>query len=58
MKMVAEYIEHALNFERMAAIETDPSLKADLVKQAVAYRKLAADRAKELSLQPPPMRKK
>jgi hypothetical protein len=29
MKMVAEYLEHALSFERMAAAENDPQLKAN-----------------------------
>jgi hypothetical protein len=45
MKMVAEYLEKALNFEQLAAAETDMALKANLLKQAAAYRKLAADRA-------------
>jgi hypothetical protein len=54
MKMIAEYLEHALQFERMAADEGDPQLKADLKRQAAAYRKLAAERAKKLGLQPPP----
>jgi hypothetical protein len=57
MKMVAEYLEHALNFERMAAAEDDPQLKADFEKQAVAYRKLATARAKELGMEPPSDRK-
>jgi hypothetical protein len=54
MKMIAEYLENALQFERMAAGEPDASLKADLERQAAAYRKLAAERAKRLGLQPPP----
>ena len=54
VKMIAEYLEHALQFERMAAEETNPELKADLDKQAAAYRKLAAERANKLGLQPPP----
>ena len=54
MKMIAEYLEHALQFERMAADERDATLKADLERQAAAYRKLAAERAKKLGLQPPP----
>jgi hypothetical protein len=54
MKMIAEYLEHALHFERMAADEGNPQLKADLKRQAVAYRKLASERAKKLGLQPPP----
>jgi hypothetical protein len=54
MKMIAEYLEHALQFERLAADERDPKLKADLSRQAAAYRKLAAERAAALGLQPPP----
>ena len=56
MKMVAEYLEHALNFERLAAAENDPVLKASLIKQAEAYRKLAADRALKEKLTPLPPR--
>jgi hypothetical protein len=51
--MVAEYLEHALSFERMAASENDPQLKANFEKQAAAYRKLATARAKELGMEPP-----
>lgn len=54
MKMIAEYLEHALQFERMAADETDPALKDTLAKQALAYRKLAAERAERLNLPRPP----
>jgi hypothetical protein len=54
MKMLAEYLEAALKFERMAAAETDPELKAHFEKQAQAYRKLAEKRAKEYGLKPPP----
>jgi hypothetical protein len=50
MKMVAEYLERAIEFEAMAAGEKDAKLKADLEKQAAAYRKLAANRAKEYNL--------
>jgi hypothetical protein len=50
MKMVAEYVEHALQFERLAAHESDVKLKADFEKQAAAYRKLAADRAEKLGM--------
>ena len=46
MKMLAEYLEKAIAFERMAADEKDTKLKADLEKQAAAYRKLAVQRAK------------
>ena len=52
--MIAEYLERALQFERMAADEKNPELKAQLEKQARSYRKLAADRAKKLGMQPPP----
>jgi hypothetical protein len=45
MKMVAEYLEKALNFEQMAATESSPELRARLLDQARAYRKLAASRA-------------
>jgi hypothetical protein len=50
--MVAEYLERALQFERMAAQEADPKLKASLEAQAVAYRKLAEKRAAERKLPP------
>ena len=53
MKMIAEYLEHALQFERLAAGEQNPSLKANLEKQAGAYRKLAGERAKKLETDQP-----
>jgi hypothetical protein len=46
--MIAEYLEHALNFERMAAEEKNPEIKAVFDKQAATYRKLAAERTKHL----------
>jgi hypothetical protein len=52
MKMVAEYLEKALHFEQMAALEKDEELKANLLVQAKAYRKLAADRALQSPLTP------
>ena len=54
MKVVAEYLENARAFERLAASEPDPRLKSDFEKQAVAYRKLAGERAKQLGLPDPP----
>jgi hypothetical protein len=54
VKMIAEYLEHALAFERLAANENNPSLKGDFEKQAAAYRKLASERAKKLGLPEPP----
>jgi hypothetical protein len=37
MKLLTEYLEHALTFERLAAAELDPKLKAELEGQAKAY---------------------
>jgi hypothetical protein len=51
--MIAEYLEHALNFERMAAEEMNPAIKAVFEKQAAAYRKLAAERTKQFGLDDP-----
>jgi len=53
VKMIAEYLENALRFERLAAEESNARLKADFENQAKAYRKLAAERAGKLGLQPP-----
>lgn len=52
--MVGEYLEHALQFERMASEANDPALKESLAKQAAAYRKLAKERAERLGLPPVP----
>jgi len=54
VKMIAEYLEHALQFEKMAKDETDAALKEQLSKQAQAYRKLATERAARLGLPQPP----
>jgi hypothetical protein len=54
MKIVAEYLDKAITFEQMAAQEKDAKLRADLERQAVAYRKLAAERAKRLKATKPP----
>lgn len=53
MKLLAEYLEHALQFERMAAEETNPALRSDFEGQAQAYRKMAAKRARQLGLPAP-----
>jgi hypothetical protein len=53
VKLIAEYLERALEFERFADLEDNPKLKADMEKQAAAYRKLAAERSKKLGLKPP-----
>jgi hypothetical protein len=56
--MIAEYLEHALQFDRMASEATDPDLREALEKQAAAYRKLARERAARLNLPPPPAPRK
>jgi hypothetical protein len=50
LDLLTQYIEHALTFERMADAESNRGLKADLERQAIAYRRLAANRAKKLGL--------
>ena len=54
MKMIAEYLENAIKFERLAAEESDPKLKAVFEERARAYRRLADERADQLGLAPPP----
>jgi hypothetical protein len=49
----AEYLEHAINFERMASEETNPEIKSAFEKKAATYRKLAGDRAKQFGLDDP-----
>lgn len=56
MKLVTEYLEQALNFERLAAAETNPAAKKQMQEQATAYHKLAAKRAKEMNVRPSPRR--
>jgi hypothetical protein len=53
MKLLMEYIDHALGFERMAAEETNPELRSQLESQARAYRKLVADRAARYGMPAP-----
>jgi len=48
VKLIAEYLEEAVKFYRMAAEASDPKLQASLRKQGDAYRKLADKRAAEL----------
>jgi hypothetical protein len=54
VKLIAEFLERAHEFEGFAGLEHDPQVKADLQRQAAAYRKLAVDRGKELGLEPRP----
>ncbi|WP_409190342.1 hypothetical protein [Bradyrhizobium sp. RDM4] len=53
MKLLNEYLEHALTFERMAAEESNPEVKAQFEQQAKAYRRLAAQRAEKYGLPAP-----
>lgn len=53
MKLLTEYLERAVNLERLAAGEQDSTFKTQLLNQAAAYRKLAAKRATEYGLPPP-----
>jgi hypothetical protein len=48
MQKLAEYLENACQFERLAADETNPAMKVQFEKQAEAYRKLAERRAQFL----------
>lgn len=57
MKMVAEYLEKALDFERLAKDETDSELKESLFAQAQAYRKLAEERTRRMGWAPPPLKR-
>ncbi len=53
MKWIAEYLENALKFEQLAALERNAEVRAKLETQAASYRKLAEDRAKQLGVPPP-----
>ena len=52
MKTIAAYLEWALQFELLAADETDPKQKDLLKQQAAAYHKLAEERAAAVKLSP------
>lgn len=53
MKVVAEFLADALNFDRLADAERIDAVRAVLRKQAAAYREHAIRRAKQLgSAQP------
>ena len=53
MELVLRYLENAVRFRNMAAVERDPKVRAELERQAEAYRKLAENRAKERDLPMP-----
>jgi hypothetical protein len=48
MQRLAEYLENARQFERLAADEINPEIRAQFEKQADAYRNLAERRARFL----------
>jgi hypothetical protein len=48
MKMTAEFLEHALQFEQLAGEATDAEDRARMLEQAQAYRKRADERAVRL----------
>ena len=50
MKMIAEYLQKAHEFERFAASQEDAKRKAEPMSQAEAYRNLAAKRTKDQGL--------
>jgi hypothetical protein len=50
MKMLAEYLDRAMQFEKLPADEANPDLKAKFLKQAADYRNLAAKRAAMLGV--------
>ena len=53
MKLLTEYLERAVDLERLAEGEQDQRFRAELLVQAAAYRRLAAKRAKEYGLPAP-----
>lgn len=53
MKLLTEYLDRAVNLERLAASEQDSKFKTELLDQAAAYRKLAANRAEQYGLPAP-----
>ncbi len=53
MKLALEYLEDAIKFERLAALEENPEHKSALMGQAAAYRKLAEERAKKIGVSLP-----
>jgi hypothetical protein len=48
MQKLAEYLENARQFERLAADEVHPEIKAQFEKQAASYRNLAVRRERFL----------
>ena len=50
LDLLTQYIDHALTFERMADAESNYGLRNEFERQASAYRRLAAYRARRLGL--------
>jgi hypothetical protein len=53
MKLLTEYLDRAIALERLAASEEDSEFKTQLLNQATAYRKLAANRAAQYGMPAP-----
>ncbi len=53
VKLLTEYLERAVQLERLAEDEADAAFKDQLLKQAAAYRTLAAKRAEQYGLPRP-----
>jgi hypothetical protein len=54
MKLVAEYLQQAMQFRRMAESENNLSNQAQMLEQAEAYYKLAVKCARDSSQPIPP----
>lgn len=50
MKLLLEYLERAVQMEKLAADEQNPGFRQQLLDQAAAYRKIAAKRAHDYGL--------
>ena len=53
VKLVTEYLEQAVHFEKLAGMTMDSGLRQQLLDQAERYWKLANDRAIQLGQKPP-----
>jgi hypothetical protein len=50
MRLLAAYWDNARRFDRLAAEELNPILKAHFERQADTYRKLAAERSRTIGV--------
>jgi hypothetical protein len=48
MKLISEYLELSVRFERMAADQGNAAIRQQLLKQAAEYLKLAENKAAQL----------